>query len=297
MSFSLKFGRSAGAERRRIALEQVDRALAELDNSALNLDERVHQYRKRCKKLRALARLFRSSNPDQYRAINVALRDSARRVSVLRDAGAALATHEALFEPVNGDQMPAALMEALRYDLQANWDCHAGQAAATDLLCGLRAELAAVREGIVGWPDTGPGKKSVCRGLAQTYRGAYDAWQAAKRDPSVETWHAWRKQVKYLRYQLKIVRRLWSAPLDSWRRELDGLGDLIGLDHDLACLQRLTAGPGKGSLTTGELHQLAAHCQTRSVALRRDALKAGRKIFQDDPAAFSRALKALSRAT
>ncbi|MEZ4569166.1 MAG: hypothetical protein R2849_02320 [Thermomicrobiales bacterium] len=44
---------------RRIATEQVEKALAELDDSDLDRHATVHQVRKRCKKIRGLLRLVR----------------------------------------------------------------------------------------------------------------------------------------------------------------------------------------------------------------------------------------------
>lgn len=44
---------------RRIAAEQIERAIAEIDDTGLDRHETVHQVRKRCKKVRGLVRLVR----------------------------------------------------------------------------------------------------------------------------------------------------------------------------------------------------------------------------------------------
>ena len=61
---------------RRIACEQIDRALAEIDDDGLDFARKVHQVRKRCKKLRGLVRLVRPAL-DAYGRENAAFRDAA----------------------------------------------------------------------------------------------------------------------------------------------------------------------------------------------------------------------------
>jgi CHAD domain-containing protein len=77
-------------------------------------------------------------------------------------------------------------------------------------------------------------------------------------------WHEWRKQVKYLRYQLKIVRRSWRTPLDSWRRDLNRLSDLIGLDHDLVELLQLLSRQGVDMPSPEALKHPEQLCEERS---------------------------------
>lgn len=53
MSFTFIIGESAGDGIRRMAREQIDRALEEISDSSLDRHDTVHQVRKRCKKIRA----------------------------------------------------------------------------------------------------------------------------------------------------------------------------------------------------------------------------------------------------
>ena len=69
--------RSVQAGVRRIACEQIDKAIAEIENTELPLDETIFQIRKRCKKIRGLLRLVRPSF-DGYARENAIFRDAAR---------------------------------------------------------------------------------------------------------------------------------------------------------------------------------------------------------------------------
>ena len=71
MSYRFEPGEKVERGVKRMAREQIDKALAEIDSDELDVHERVHQVRKRCKKLRAIARLVRPALGSQYAGINV----------------------------------------------------------------------------------------------------------------------------------------------------------------------------------------------------------------------------------
>ena len=59
MSYRFDIGEPPGEAARRAAREQADKALDELNAQGKPVSWRVHQLRKRCKKIRAVARLVR----------------------------------------------------------------------------------------------------------------------------------------------------------------------------------------------------------------------------------------------
>ena len=59
MPFRLKPKETLEDGLKRIAREQVDRAIAEIDDESLPRDEAIQQVRKRCKKIRGAVRLVR----------------------------------------------------------------------------------------------------------------------------------------------------------------------------------------------------------------------------------------------
>ena len=72
MAYTFKRGKSVQKNVRHIAESQVDKAIAEIDDSDLSMSDTVHQIRKRCKKLRGLIRLVRPRF-GAYAAENVGL--------------------------------------------------------------------------------------------------------------------------------------------------------------------------------------------------------------------------------
>jgi CHAD domain-containing protein len=81
---------------RRVARERLDDAVETLDQlsegDASTIEEGVHDVRKRCKEVRALARLVRGPLGNEFERFNVTVRDAADVLAPIRDAQAVLAT-------------------------------------------------------------------------------------------------------------------------------------------------------------------------------------------------------------
>jgi len=83
--------------------EQIDRALGEITGSSLPPEEKIHQVRKRGKKVRGLPRLVRPSlDHDACCNGNAWFQDTARRLARPRDADALVATHDELLDDYAG---------------------------------------------------------------------------------------------------------------------------------------------------------------------------------------------------
>src|SRR5688500_8422286 len=86
MTGKLKPGKDLAASFRRIAKEEIDRICAALTNDGGDRGAAVYEARRSFKKLRALARLARSSLGPAYKQENRRWRDAGRVLSDSRDA-------------------------------------------------------------------------------------------------------------------------------------------------------------------------------------------------------------------
>src|SRR5438309_290620 len=106
MAFRFKRRESIAAGFARIAAEQIDDAVAALEESS---DEGVHEARKCIKRLRGLLRLFRRALPEgTYDRENDALRTAGRRLASLRDARVRIAVFDSLSKRMKADGIAAA---------------------------------------------------------------------------------------------------------------------------------------------------------------------------------------------
>jgi CHAD domain-containing protein len=296
VSYRCKPGEPVEAGLRRVALDQLERAFAELDDDALDVHATVHQVRKRCKKVRGLLRLVRPALAgDVYARENGALRDAAGGLSDLRDAEARIETFDALVADY-GDALDGEAFGLVRRALCARRarerDSSASRADAVGRLERFRASLGRVRERAEGWSLEAEGYEAVRGGLKKTYGRARRALAAAYADGSTEAFHDWRKRVKYHGYHLRLLREVWRPATKMRRGQLDRLSDLLGDEHDLAVLRRhLLDHPVRGidGPTAEALHGLVA---ARRARLRREALPLGQRLLAERPKAFARRLGA-----
>ena len=272
---------------RRVARERLDGAIDTLDQLRDHVDgsteEAVHDVRKRCKELRALARLVRTPLGDEFDRFNATIRDAADVLAPIRDAQAVLATLDDLRE-VGGGLEPE--LERVR-DIQAAAaeqaarDIHRGDA----LIAHAREMLVDARKGVRRWqlPD---GFDAIGPGLARGYRRGRRELRAAVDRPTDEHVHEWRKSVKTLWYQMRLLEPAAPSAIAPVIGTLDRLGEGLGDDHDLAVLvERLAADPHRYG---GALHAMRAIeiARAEQAVLRGPAFRIGATIYAEKPTAF-----------
>jgi len=215
----------------RIALEQVDRIMADLEADSMPVHERVHSLRSRCKRLRALLRLARPTMTAQFRTEDERFRAAGRRLCHLRDAHV---LHKTLadFEDISNVQLdiPADVEE---FD--------------PELLKKSLKDMRHARRAVALWRPDARGFYDVAAGLGRTYDHTRRAWRRALEEPTDEHFHRLRRWAKHLLFQIMILKPVNAKRLGPLRRELDTLGDQLGLGHDLAMLEHRLLEAGDSS--------------------------------------------------
>ncbi len=234
MSFRLKEGDGTiAAGVRRIARAQIEAAIAEVDDGALDRAHVVHQVRKRCKKIRSLLRLVRPKL-GVYRQENKRFRDAARLLSTARDAEILVATYDQLAQHF-GRRFDADAFAPVRARLVAarNGAADAG-GDVNDALAGFRAAMAQALDATDAWKISGNGGDAMRAGLEASFEDGRKALKAAHRKPDIDNMHTLRKRVKDAWYQTRLLRDIWPGPMRARAEALGTLADLLGEEHDLA---------------------------------------------------------------
>ncbi len=259
---------SVEAALRRIAREEAEGALAQVRASGA-LAPRVHEMRKTVKKLRGLLRLVRPVFPEAGTE-NAVLRDAGRGLSDLRDAAVQLATVTRLSEGIP-EERRTPLLAPFR-EAASRQDAQAGEF----LLPPFAAAMASLRDRSQGWALDHDGWEAIEPGLLATWSAARKAMKAARRDPSPDHLHEWRKRAKDHWYQARLLRPIWPRLMDPHIDAADELGELLGQVNDLAVLRdRLEAAPLEEGLRS-EARDLA---NLREAALMARIRPLGRRLF------------------
>jgi len=230
-SFTQRSG--VGRQLRGIAGEQIGKAVVDCAKSE-DFVATVHSLRRRCKRLRGLLRLVRPQFAG-YGEENAAFRDAAALLSGSRDAAVMAET----FERLCGGGSPPLAAET-RDRIRQRLAAHAAQVAeGTEPAAMLGAFARRMHEAearLKRWRIDGSGFASLAPGLARGYRDLSGRMRVAMASPGAESFHAWRKAVKYHGHHVSLFRRCAPDLLEGRIDLLDRLGELLGDHHNLAVL-------------------------------------------------------------
>ncbi|GAC1438139.1 MAG: CHAD domain-containing protein [Solirubrobacteraceae bacterium] len=281
-AFELRRGEAVPEGIRRIARAQIEDAAQALREHA-DAGEAVHSARKSFKRVRSTLRLVSSAlDEDTRRQENAAIREAGRRLSGARDSQVMLETLDELSER---EPDRASSWEAFRALLAAEHEraqaALKADHAATSAVAG---ELHEAELRIGGWVFAGARRpRQLLPGLRTIYgRGRRDL-RRARRDPSAENLHEWRKRSKDLWYGAQILRPVAPGPMKKLASDAHDLSDLLGSDHDLAVLREEALANQTAFATPAGLESLLDAIDTRSAELRRHAFKRGRKLYRRKP--------------
>jgi CHAD domain-containing protein len=282
-AFKLKKKESAKKGIRRVAHGRTEDALGLLRNEEADPVEAVHEARKDMKKLRATLKLVRPLIGDKtYGRENARFRDAARALSDVRDAQVRLQTVDALAERFADDPPPGGWW-ALRTlladdDADGNGDLESLRERAAD-------EIERGDAAIEDWPLRASGFDLLRPGLKRAYSRGRRRFRDARKEPSDEALHEWRKRSKDFWYHLRLVRRAWPDVMTATADEAHELSDRLGDDHDLVVLAA-DLEDARPPLTDDQLEHLRKVIGKRRKELQGEAFAYGERLFAEKPKRF-----------
>src|SRR5260370_15139630 len=130
--------------------------------------------------------------------------------------------------------------------------------------------------------------KQICVTVGKTYNRGQRGLGKTIKKTDAENFHAWRKRVKDLWYQLRILQPLNRVVLKKIAADAEVLGELLGREHDFYfLLARLEKESGDEALRD-DLVQLRKLIRKRGNRLRGDALELGRRFYAEPFKAFAK---------
>ncbi|WP_172123544.1 MULTISPECIES: CHAD domain-containing protein [unclassified Devosia] len=264
----------SGVGVRRIALEQVEAALAEAKDLS-NPDETIHSLRRRCKKLRGLLRLIKP-NFKHFAEENAAIREAATGLAGNRDAAVMIKTLEGLREEdVN---LPITAVRAM---LGANIEAAAEQGDPDTLVQQFSERFEALQERIPHWKVRGHGFDSLADGLHDNYRRMRQEMDAAEASEDPNEFHEWRKAAKYFWHHLSLLSACAPAITKPYRAAVAELETTLGNHHDLTVLDEFV-----GGLSDPSVPSIQITIRQKRDHLGQQAIGLGRQLSAEKPDAL-----------
>jgi CHAD domain-containing protein len=291
MSYCLKPRRSVASEVKRIIDKQLSLAIDELRTIGdRRSDGRIHEARRHVKKVRAILRLVQPVLGDTCHGVNRRLGTANRMLGPIADGGAVVDTIAQL-----GGKYRARPAQRTLHSLQAALVQRAERV-------DRRAELERVLPVVAGilrreqrrltdWTLTARGFDAVGPGLEKSMRCARNAMKRSLRHPASDNYHVWRRRVKDLWFQVRLLEARCGGALIDDQRRLEALDGCLGESHNVVLLEEIliTEALVPRQQAAGGLRLLRRY----RAELRNRAASLGRAVFAEKPAHFVRRVKRL----
>ena len=233
MPFCILANESVEVAIKRIANEELNNIVHELQDDDLEYDEKIHQLRKRCKRLRGLIRLVRPQLRSRFQVENKFYRDLAKEFTSIRDSQALLESLDRLLEYFSEQFSYQPI-----YDLLNK---HKARLLKNDLTLNERLNVVTekvyiARTRIYSWKIKRDGFTAIKNGLKKTYTDGRNAMFEAYSCLNTTSFHEWRKHVKYHMFHLLLINRIKKKSIMKRYHDLYILSEYLGEYHDLANL-------------------------------------------------------------
>jgi len=284
MSYRLKPRGSVASEVKRIVDKQLALAIGELRTIGdRRSDGRLHAARRHVKKVRAVLRLVQPALGDTCHAVYRRLGSANRMLGPIADGRAVVETVAQLGAKYRApraqralDRLHAALVQrAQRIDRRAERD------RVLPIVAGL---LRRDRRRLIDWTLNARGFHAVGPGLETSVRRARTAMKQTLRQPAADNYHRWRRRVKDLWFQVRLLEARCSDALMRDQRRLEALDDCLGEHHNVVLLEQILI---REALISRPHTAVALRLLRRYRAALRDRAAAfGRQVFDEKPGHF-----------
>ena len=286
MNFTLNPEEAPADSLRRIAAEQIDGAISQLHRRD-DLNDGIHEARKHFKRVRALLRLARGALPaETYVSENQYFRDLGRLLSPIRDSAVYIETLDLLrnrYHELVTDETFLRLRKRMVREHRAVLNEFAQDERRQESII---ASLRGAQPRVTDW-DFQESEFSLFKsGLGRIYGRGRGEKATAFSQPTTESFHAWRKRVKYLWHHLQILQPLWPAQLKVLERYCDCLADKLGEEHDLAVLLETPNVQALLASHSASADLLCSAVSRERERQRRAAIPLAQRLYVESPGRF-----------
>lgn len=269
--------------------------ILETTRSRKQPDERIHDIRKALKKIRGLLRVV-WEDFQEYGQENIFFRDVGRSMSKIRDYQA---VQDTLIRLYSTKDQPASKRSCRTVAKKLNRSRSAIEKQILKrekIFDVIHQQIQDKLTEMETWTLGQTSLESFVSGIKKVYKKGYHLRKVAEATGKAEDYHEWRKQAKYLRYQLEFLNPLWPNLMTFWEGEMHQLTDYIGEEHDLVVLQQLIETEGVYLVNTNERLAFDKTVAYHKSLCRLNALSLGAKCYSEKPGNFKKRLVGISEA-
>ncbi|MFW5706558.1 MAG: CHAD domain-containing protein [Bacteroidota bacterium] len=239
----------------------------------------IHETRLCCKRIRSLLRLVRPGlSPETYDRFNTFYRDQARELSIIRDFTALSETLQKFLDSTHNEKSRKFIVWFRNQLLKKRRQTAVNQEFGV-VRSGIRNAFEQQSEIISGLEFDDNHTSVLGRGFQKIYRKGRKQLELNLQQTDDHIMHQWRKQVKYLWYQLVFLQPLWPRIIDSFATEFKELSKQLGNHHDLVVmLQALKELKQEGRMLQ-EIRMVERMCRSKKYRLEKTSVYAGKKLF------------------
>jgi len=270
----------------RILLGQVDYILEHCENDQKDMHASIHEIRKSIKRIRAVLRLIREEiGYSTYYRENVFYRDMSRSISDLRTYNVLILSLENLLSDLSKN-LPSKKVEPLIASIRLQRDNKLSEILTDDkALRDLSVSFTEARKRIPDLPVEHDGFEVFAGGIFRMYQQGKDFLSSAQTETGTHLLHNMRKRMKYLWYQIEILKPIYPGALKAFANSLEDISERLGIYHDLAVLSEFLQ-EHDGGLEGKIQETLQDACEFKKSALLKGILRKAGTAFSEEPEAL-----------
>jgi CHAD domain-containing protein len=274
---------------RRLAKNELNSAAEHLVRTAHPDDEAIHEARKSLKKVRAIVELVEADGGNGLASSPKRLRTINRALSRLRDVDAMVEIFKKL-KSRNRRLFSRGALAGVQRRLSSRKRAVLNAAERKGALRTVLRDIRKVRKDAKWWEPRHRRFGALEAGLRSTYRRGRKAMRRATTSGQAADFHEWRKQIKALWYELRLVQeggKTMQRDVEALHRAETWLGD----DHNIVVLCAELSKSRSIDGAKSDLDALRETANRYQSDLRRRAVAGTRHIYAQGQGVFVRRVK------
>ncbi|MBN3035516.1 MAG: CHAD domain-containing protein [Bacteroidales bacterium] len=247
----------------------------------------VHTVRTHIKRIRSLLRLLRDETGNgKYRELNWFYRDMGRRISAIRDDTSQIELLSAMAKKSQSHHLYLAIRRPIvqiEKKRKREFDSFYGKRFHVQIGAEILEKLSTLEE----LPLSGNPDQFIMKSLKRVYCRARKAMYSALETQTDLHYHNWRKQVKYLMYQIQFMQGAWPSLFLTYSDELGKLASTLGKVHDLYLFRNMLTEGSVVSLDNIQKRAIRQYIYKYHKRQKDKAIRLGLRIFSESGDSFA----------